>query len=281
MSAGRTCERCTNGIIREPDEESRGRLVSSMAAATGRRPQTAIAGRKDAARAVPGELRTRAVASRTVAPRAAPRRPPAVTCRRAAAVMVSLSEERVRELWSRYKNQGDFSARERLILAYAPLVKYVAGRMSSGLPAHIEEADLISYGLLGLIGAVERFDPGRAIKFETFAVSRIKGSIIDELRSLDWVPRSVRSKAQRDRARVRQARERAPAGAHGPGDLRRPWGSPRTSSTTPSRRSPPPPSSRWTSCGRSAAPRATRPRSSRPSKTPRAAIPPACWTSAR
>ena len=68
--------------------------------------------------------------------------------------------------------------------------------MSNGLPSHIEESDLISYGLLGLIGALERFDPDREIKFETYAISRIKGSIIDELRSLDWVPRSVRSKAR-------------------------------------------------------------------------------------
>jgi RNA polymerase sigma factor for flagellar operon FliA len=75
-------------------------------------------------------------------------------------------------------------------------VKYVAGRVSTGLPAHVEDADLISYGLLGLISAIERFDPGREIKFETFAIARIKGSIIDELRSLDWVPRSVRSKAR-------------------------------------------------------------------------------------
>jgi RNA polymerase sigma factor FliA len=128
-------------------------------------------------------------------------------------MMVSLSEDRVRELWRRYKNDGDQSARERLILAYAPLVKYVAGRMSTGLPAHIEEADLISYGLLGLIGAVERFDPGREIKFETYAVSRIKGSIIDELRSLDWVPRSVRSKAreiERVCARLENELQRAP-----------------------------------------------------------------------
>src|SRR4051812_39024153 len=68
--------------------------------------------------------------------------------------------------------------------------------MSSGLPAHVEESDLISYGLLGLISAIERFDPSREIKFETFAITRIKGSIIDELRSLDWVPRSVRAKAR-------------------------------------------------------------------------------------
>ncbi len=110
--------------------------------------------------------------------------------------MARLDEDKVRELWERYKNHGDRAARDRLILAYSPLVKYVAGRMGNGLPAHIEEADLISYGLLGLIGAVERFDPVREIKFETYAISRIKGSIIDELRSLDWVPRSVRSKAR-------------------------------------------------------------------------------------
>jgi RNA polymerase sigma factor for flagellar operon FliA len=102
----------------------------------------------------------------------------------------------LKELWSRYKKQGDEKAREQLVLAYSPLVKFVAGRMSSGLPAHIEDSDLISYGLLGLIGAIERFDPTREIKFETFAVSRIKGSIIDELRALDWVPRSVRAKAR-------------------------------------------------------------------------------------
>ena len=75
-------------------------------------------------------------------------------------------------------------------------MKYVAGRLGSGLPAHVDEADLVSYGLLGLIGAIERFDPERDIKFETYAMSRIKGAIIDELRALDWVPRSVRSRAR-------------------------------------------------------------------------------------
>ena len=110
--------------------------------------------------------------------------------------MARLDEARINDLWRRFKTDGDQQARDRLILAYSPLVKYVAGRMGSGLPAHIEESDLISYGLLGLIGALERFDLGREIKFETYAISRIKGSIIDELRSLDWVPRSVRSKAR-------------------------------------------------------------------------------------
>jgi RNA polymerase sigma factor FliA len=102
----------------------------------------------------------------------------------------------LRELWRRYKQDGDEGARERLVVAYSPLVKFIAGRMASGLPAHVEESDLISYGLLGLIGAIERFDLERGIKFETFAVARVKGAIIDELRSLDWVPRSVRARAR-------------------------------------------------------------------------------------
>jgi RNA polymerase sigma factor for flagellar operon FliA len=102
----------------------------------------------------------------------------------------------LRELWRRYKDDGDEKARERLVVAYSPLVKFIAGRMASGLPSHVEESDLISYGLLGLIGAIERFDTEREIKFETFAVARIKGAIIDELRSLDWVPRSVRARAR-------------------------------------------------------------------------------------
>ena len=99
-------------------------------------------------------------------------------------------------LWRRVRVHDDPGAKERLILTYAPLVKYVAGRMSAALPSHVEETDLISYGLMGLIAAVERFDPERQVKFETYAVTRIKGSIIDELRSLDWVPRSVRARAR-------------------------------------------------------------------------------------
>jgi RNA polymerase sigma factor FliA len=119
----------------------------------------------------------------------------------------------LRDLWRRYKDDRDEKARERLVLAYAPLVKYVAGRMSSGLPSHVEESDLISYGLLGLISAIERFEPEREIKFETFAITRIKGSIIDELRSLDWVPRSVRTKAreiERMNAKLEHQLHRAP-----------------------------------------------------------------------
>jgi RNA polymerase sigma factor for flagellar operon FliA len=99
-------------------------------------------------------------------------------------------------LWLEYRRTGDRALRDRLILTYAPLVKYVAGRLGSGLPAHVDEGDLTSYGLLGLIGAIERYDPARDVKFETYAIARIKGAIIDELRAMDWVPRSVRSRAR-------------------------------------------------------------------------------------
>ena len=107
-----------------------------------------------------------------------------------------VKEVELREMWRRYKGDGDTAARERLVVAYSPMVKFVAGRLGAGLPSHVEDADLISYGLMGLIGAIERFDPERGIKFETFAMTRIRGAIIDELRSLDWVPRSVRSRAR-------------------------------------------------------------------------------------
>jgi len=100
------------------------------------------------------------------------------------------------QLWREYRRSGDRGLRDRLILTYAPLVKYVAGRLGSGLPAHVDEGDLVSYGLLGLIAAIERYDPDRDVKFETYAIARIKGSILDELRAMDWVPRSVRSRAR-------------------------------------------------------------------------------------
>jgi RNA polymerase sigma factor FliA len=99
-------------------------------------------------------------------------------------------------LWRAFRASGDQAIRDRLIVTYAPLVKYVAGRLGSGLPAHVDDEDLVSYGLLGLIGAIERYDPDRDVKFETYAIARIRGAIIDELRALDWVPRSVRSRAR-------------------------------------------------------------------------------------
>lgn len=98
--------------------------------------------------------------------------------------------------WDAFKNTGDMVAREKLILNYSPLVKYVAGRLSSNLPQNVDTSDLISYGVFGLIDAIEKFSPERGIKFETYAIARIKGAIIDELRAMDWVPRSVRARAR-------------------------------------------------------------------------------------
>ncbi len=106
----------------------------------------------------------------------------------------------IQECWKTYKESPDPAqrekAREKLILHYAPLVKYVAGRVSVGLPNTVDQADLISYGIFGLMDAIDKFDLSRGIKFETYAIPRIKGAIIDELRAIDWVPRSVRQKAR-------------------------------------------------------------------------------------
>src|SRR3989441_9603807 len=107
---------------------------------------------------------------------------------------VDAAQEALSGLWHEYKLSGSPLARDKLILQYSPLVKYVAGRVSTGLPSNIEQADLVSYGIFGLIDAIEKFEPGRGNKFETYAIPRIKGAIIDELRAMDWVPRSVRFK---------------------------------------------------------------------------------------
>ena len=105
-------------------------------------------------------------------------------------------DDELGQQWHRFKSDGDEGAREKLILHYAPLVKYVASRVATGLPASVEQADLVSYGMFGLIDALTKFEPGRGNKFETYAIPRIKGAIIDELRAMDWVPRSVRFKAR-------------------------------------------------------------------------------------
>lgn len=110
--------------------------------------------------------------------------------------MGSVPRTEITAIWERYKSDGDANARDELILNYSPLVKYVAGRLAAGLPQTVDTADLISYGIFGLIDAVEKYDPERCIKFETYAIARIRGAIIDGLRSMDWVPRSVRSRAR-------------------------------------------------------------------------------------
>lgn len=99
-------------------------------------------------------------------------------------------------LWSEYKQSHSNESREKLILYYAALVRYVAGRVSSGLPPSVEFAELVSYGVFGLIDAIDKYDHKRGVKFETYAIARVKGAIIDELRADDWVPRSIRSKAR-------------------------------------------------------------------------------------
>ncbi|MBN2112940.1 MAG: FliA/WhiG family RNA polymerase sigma factor [Acidimicrobiia bacterium] len=104
--------------------------------------------------------------------------------------------DRIEEAWRRFKEEGDERSRGALILHYSPLVKFVAGRVGVGLPRNVEQSDLISYGMFGLIDAIDKFEPARGIKFETYAVNRIKGAILDELRALDWVPRSVRARAR-------------------------------------------------------------------------------------
>ncbi|MCB0980942.1 MAG: FliA/WhiG family RNA polymerase sigma factor [Acidimicrobiaceae bacterium] len=100
------------------------------------------------------------------------------------------------QIWQRWFDRKDPWARDRLIVHYSPLVKFVAGRVGAGLPNSVDPGDLVSAGVFGLIDAVERFDPERGVKFETFAVPRIRGAVFDGLRSLDWVPRSVRSRAR-------------------------------------------------------------------------------------
>lgn len=110
--------------------------------------------------------------------------------------MVHDASSDIDQLWSAYKGEGRADQREQLILHYSPLVKYVAGRVAVGLPQNVEQSDLVSYGIFGLIDAIEKFDLARGYKFETYAIARIKGAILDELRSIDWVPRSVRAKAR-------------------------------------------------------------------------------------
>lgn len=106
-------------------------------------------------------------------------------------------------LWRRYRQLGDERARERLVVLYAPLVKYVVDALLAALPPHLDRADLMSYGMDGLLSAMQRFDFAGPVKFESYAVPRIIGAVIDELRSLDWVPRSVRDRTrQMERAAV-------------------------------------------------------------------------------
>lgn len=124
-----------------------------------------------------------------------------------------LGGDELERVWSAYQGGDRGKARDQLIIHYSPLVKYVASRVAIGLPHNVEQADLVSYGIFGLIDAIEKFDMSRGFKFETYAISRIKGAILDELRSIDWVPRSVRAKSralERAFARLEADLHRAP-----------------------------------------------------------------------
>jgi RNA polymerase sigma factor FliA len=119
----------------------------------------------------------------------------------------------VAELWRRFRESGDEQARERLVVAYSPLVKYAARQIRARMPAHVNTADLVSYGLVGLMTAIDRFRLDRETRFDTYAMVRIRGAILDELRVLDWVPRSVRSHArdvERATVRLQYTLQRAP-----------------------------------------------------------------------
>ena len=107
-----------------------------------------------------------------------------------------LEEKTEEELWKEYKKTKDPQIRDAFVKQYAPLVKYVAGKVAIGMPHNVEFDDLVGFGVFGLFDAIEKFDPDKHVKFKTYAVTRIRGAIFDELRSIDWVPRSVRQKAR-------------------------------------------------------------------------------------
>jgi RNA polymerase sigma factor for flagellar operon FliA len=119
-----------------------------------------------------------------------------------------VNESGVEELWTRYRAEPSLELRNRLVLQYSPLVKYVAGRLRTRLPDSVDYADLVSDGIIGLMEAIDRFDPSRGLTFQTFAVPRIRGAMVDALRALDWVPRSVREKVRQveEAQRVLEAR---------------------------------------------------------------------------
>ncbi len=105
-----------------------------------------------------------------------------------------MMQSAIDSMWFDYKNNNNLKSRQQLLIRYLGLVKYVVRKMIKNYPQALEENDLYQIGIVGLAEAIERFDPNYGIKFETYAIPRIKGSIIDELRKLDWIPRSLRAK---------------------------------------------------------------------------------------
>lgn len=116
--------------------------------------------------------------------------------------------ENVSALWAEYNSTKNGQVREKLILSYLDLVKYIVGRMPQATIPGVDYDDLLGYGVMGLMDAVERFDLSRGVKFETYAMTRIRGAIIDHLRNMDWVPRSVRQKARQMQQAIMRAETR-------------------------------------------------------------------------
>ena len=116
--------------------------------------------------------------------------------------------EEEQRIWAEYKQTRSIELRNVIVSKYAPLAKYVAGRLSIGMPPSVDFGDLVNCGIVGLMDAVEKFDPDKNVKFKTYAITRIRGAIIDELRTLDWVPRSVRQKAREIEDAVRITEEK-------------------------------------------------------------------------
>ncbi len=126
---------------------------------------------------------------------------------------IEITDDNIAEYWKEYKETESVELRDAIITKYLLLVKYVVGKLVSNLPPHVNVDDLYSTGVMGLIKAVEKYDPTMKNKFETYAILLIKGAIIDEMRSLDWVPRSIHQKAQKianARASLQQSLGREP-----------------------------------------------------------------------
>ena len=121
-------------------------------------------------------------------------------------VVENLEEEQ--RIWAEYKKTKSIELRNYIVSKYAPLAKFVAGRLSIGMPPSVDFGDLVNCGIVGLLDAVEKFEPDKNVKFKTYAITRIRGAIYDELRTLDWVPRSVRQKAREIEEAVRITEEK-------------------------------------------------------------------------
>lgn len=122
------------------------------------------------------------------------------------------AEGDIQRLWEHYHERRDPAARNRLVVHYAPLVKYVAGRVAAGLPSSVERGDLTSEGIIGLMDAIDKFEPERGFQFQTYAVRRIKGAMVDSLRAADWAPRSVRARQREEQGQDVAVQAQVPVG---------------------------------------------------------------------